>query len=202
MKPGKTTKPHGNDADHKGSAAINSLEHSSSSVNTISSGAEKRRSMRLQIFGINLLAPRTRLLLDADGNDAQSCRIRDVSDRGYRVALTRELKVPIGTEIMLEHTDGWRRRVRVCWTFGNESGLEIIGTNTYVILGTLESDVHECEIIATSELGYRITVATKPKMVGNFLLELANGSRRKVFVRWSFRDEFGLQLVDLSNPLA
>jgi hypothetical protein len=134
--------------------------------------------------------------LDTDGKDVQSCRIRDVSERGYRIALTRERKISIGAEIILEHTDGWRRPVRVCWASGNEFGLEIVGVNTRVILDAAGKDVHECEILAVTDTGYRITIATQPRIVGNVLLELANGARRKVRVRWSYRDEFGLQLVD------
>ena len=159
-------------------------------------GAEKRRAKRQPIIGLNLLAPRTRLILDAERKDLQTCRIRDVSDTGYRIAVTRDRDIPVGAEIKLEHTDGWSRPVRVCWAQGREFGLEIIGRNTYVILDPAGNDVHECEILAVTETGYRITVANAPKISGNFLLELANGSRRKVRVRWSYRDEFGLELVD------
>jgi hypothetical protein len=159
-------------------------------------GAEKRRAKRQQIVGLNLLAPRTRIILDAEGRDVQPCRIRDVSDGGYRIATTHQRTIPIGTEITLEHTDGWRRPVQVRWALGNEFGLQIIGTNSYVILDGKTREVHECEILAVTENGYRITVAAKPKLTGIFLLELANGSRRKVRMRWSYQDEFGLELVD------
>ena len=103
---------------------------------------------------------------------------------------------------MLEHTDGWRRPVRVCWASGKEFGFEIIGTNTRVILDAAGKDVHECEILAVTDTGYRITVEKELKIVGIFRLELANGSRRKVRVRWSYRNEFGLQLVDTASNLA
>jgi hypothetical protein len=164
--------------------------------NATASGAEKRRTKRQPIIGLDRLAPRTRLILDAEGKDLQSCRIRDVSDRGYRIALTRERNIPVGTEIMLEHTDGWRRPVRVCWALGNEFGLEIIGTNTRVILDAAGKDVHECEILAVTDIGYRITVPVEMRITGIFRLELANGSRRKVRVRWSYKNEFGLELAD------
>jgi hypothetical protein len=196
MKLDKTAIRDGKDPKQKASPAVDAPERQSQEANTTGSGAEQRRHKRQQIVGLSLLAPRTRIILDADGKDTQPCRIRDVSDRGYRIALTRERKVPIGTEIMLEHTDGWRRPVRVCWTSGKEFGLEIIGTNTRVILDATGKDVHECEILAVTDSGYRITVATQPRIVGDFLLELANGSRRKVRVRWSHKNEFGLQLVD------
>jgi hypothetical protein len=199
MKLDKTATRGGKNAKQEAPPAADAPEHQSPVTNATGSGAEQRRYKRQQIVGLNLLAPRTRLILDADGKDVQSCRIRDVSDRGYRIATTRERKIPIGTEIMLEHTDGWRRPVRVCWASKNEFGLEIIGTNTRVILDEAGKDVHECEILAVTDTGYRITVATQPRIVGNFLLELANGSRRKVRVRWSFRNEFGLQLVDTAR---
>jgi hypothetical protein len=196
MKLDKTAARDGKNAKQKASPAVDASEHQSQEAKTARSGAEKRRDKRQQIVGLNLLAPRTRLIMDTDGKDVQPCRIRDVSEKGYRIALTRERKLPVGTEAMLEHTDGWRRPVRVCWASGNEFGLEIIGANTRVILDAAGKDVHECEILAVTDTGYRITVATQPKIAGNFLLELANGSRRKVRVRWSYRDEFGLQLVD------
>ena len=201
MKLGKTTTRNGKNSQQKTPPAVDAPQHKPQEANATGSGADKRRAKRQQIVGLNLLAPRTRVILDPNGKDVQSCRIRDVSDTGYRVALTRERKISIGTEIMLEHTDGWRRPVRVCWVVGKEVGLEIIGTNTRVILDAAGKDVHECEILAVTDTGYRITVATQPKITGNFLLELANGSRRKVRVRWSYRDEFGLQLVDpVSRP--
>lgn len=196
MKLDKTATRNGKNAKQAGPPAVDAPEHQSQEASATGSGAEKRSDKRQQIVGLNLLAPRTRLILDADGKDVQPCQIRDVSERGYRVALTRERKIPIGTEVALEHTDGWRRPVRVCWASGKEFGFEIIGTNTRVILDAAGKDVHECEILAVTDTGYRITVATQPKIVGNFLLELANGSRRKVRVRWSYRNEFGLQLVD------
>jgi hypothetical protein len=199
MKLDKTATRDGKNPKEKARPTGDSPDHRSQEVNATGSGAEKRHAKRQEIVGLNLLAPRTRLILDTDGKDVQSCRIRDVSDRGYRIALTRERNIPIGTEMMLEHTDGWRRPVRVCWIFGKNFGLEIIGTNTRVILDAAGKDVHECEILAVTDIGYRITVATQPRITGNFLLELANGSRRKVRVRWSYRDEFGLQLVDTGS---
>jgi hypothetical protein len=201
MKLDKTATRDGKDPKEKAPPIGDSPEHRSQEVNATGSGAEKRRTKRQEIVGLNLMAPRTRLILDAEGKDVQSCRIRDVSERGYRIALTRERNIPIGTEMMLEHTDGWRRPVRVCWAFGRDLGLEIIGTNTRVILDAAGKDVHECEILAVTDIGYRITVATQPRITGNFLLELANGSRRKVRVRWSYREEFGLQLVDTGSGL-
>jgi hypothetical protein len=176
--------------------AVDAPEHRFQEPNEIGSGVEKRRAKRQQLVGLDRLAPRTRLILDADGKDVQSCRILDVSDTGYRIALTGEREIQIGAEIMLEHTDGWRRPVRVCWAFGNELGLEIIGTNTRVILDAAGKDVHECEILAVTDIGYRITVATEQKITGTFLLELANGTRRKVQVRWAYKNELALQLVD------
>ncbi|HTJ90482.1 MAG TPA: hypothetical protein VL356_09940 [Acidocella sp.] len=195
MKLDKTATRDDKNGKPKAPPAVDAPKHQSQ-ANTTGSGAEQRRDKRQQLVGLNLLAPRTRLIFDTDGKDVQVCRIRDVSEKGYRIALTREREIPIGTEIMLEHTDGWRRPVRVCWASGAEFGLEIIGVNTRVILDAAGKDVHACEILAVTDTGYRITVATQPKMVGNFLLELANGSRRKVRVRWSYRNEFGLQLVD------
>src|SRR5271156_625982 len=196
MKLDKTATRDGKTAKQKAPTAVDAPEHQSQEANATGSGAEKRRATRQQIVGLNLLAPRTRLILDADGKDVQSCRIRDVSERGYRIGVKRERKIPIGAEIMLEHTDGWRRPVRVCWASGNEFGLEIIGTNTRVILDAAGKDAHECEILAVTDIGYRITVATELRIAGIFRLELANGSRRKVRVRWSYKNELGLELVD------
>src|ERR1700759_859104 len=125
----------------KAPPAVDAPEHQSQESNTTGSGPEQRRGKRQQLVGLNLLAPRTRLIFDTDGKDVQFCRIRDVSEKGYRIALTRERKIPIGTEIILEHTDGWRRPVRVCWASGTEFGLEIIGVNTRVILDAAGKDV-------------------------------------------------------------
>lgn len=199
MKLDKTATRGGKNAKPTTPPTADSPEHQSHKEKATGSGVDQRRDTRQQIVGLNLLAPRTRLIFDTEGKDVQSCRIRDVSERGYRIALTRERNILIGTEIMLEHTDGWRRPVRVCWVSGNEFGLQIIGNNTRVILDAAGNDVHECEILAVTDTGYRITVATQPRIVGNFLLELANGSRRQVRVRWSYKNEFGLQLVDTTR---
>ncbi len=168
----------------------------SHAVDTSGSGAEQRRAERQPIIGFNRLAPRTRLVLDADGKDVHPCRIVDVSERGYRISLVHERTIPVGAEIMLEHTDGWRRPVRVRWAFKNEFGLEIIGTNTRVILGPAEEDMLECEILALTDIGYRISLETERKIAGTFLLELANGSRRRVMVRWTYKNELAVQLVE------
>ena len=196
MKLIRTAAPEGKTTAQKVLPAADALGEQPQAPSATGSGAEKRRTKRQPIIGLDRLAPRTRLILDAEGKDLQSCRIRDVSDRGYRIALTRERNIPVGTEIMLEHTDGWRRPVRVCWALGNEFGLEIIGTNTRVILDAAGKDVHECEILAVTDIGYRITVPTEMRITGIFRLELANGSRRKVRVRWSYKNEFGLELAD------
>lgn len=196
MKLDKTATQDSISAAQKASPAVDAPEHQSQEANATGSGVEKRRAKRQQNLGLDRLAPRTRLILDADGKDVQTCRIRDVSDGGYRIALTRERQIPVGAETILEHTDGWRRPVRVCWAREKELGLEIIGTNTRVILDAAGKDVHECQILSATGTGYVITVATGLRITGEFRLELANGSRRKVRVRWSYKDELGLQLVE------
>jgi hypothetical protein len=87
-------------------------------------GPEGRREPRRVLTGIARLAQRTRVILDADEQDTQACKILDSSDSGYRIALTTERQIE--GEIILEHTDGSRRRVRVRWVSGREVGLEII----------------------------------------------------------------------------
>jgi hypothetical protein len=88
-------------------------------------GNEQRRERRRPVVGLARMAQRTRIILGADGQVVLPCKILDASDNGYRIALKPMPKLEIGNELLLEHTDGSRRRVCVCWVAEHEVGLEI-----------------------------------------------------------------------------
>ena len=86
MKLDKTATQDGKNMQQKAQPAVNAPEHHAQEARATASGAEKRSDKRQQIIGLDRLAPRTRVILDAEGKDVQPCQIRDVSDRGYRIA--------------------------------------------------------------------------------------------------------------------
>jgi hypothetical protein len=165
------------------------------------SSRDQRREERRQISIVVNKIQRSRAIFDAQGQDFQSCKILDASDNGFRIALLQPHNLTAGCEFVLEHEDGWRRHVRARWVSGQEIGVLIIGVKTFVILTEPKEEVLPCNILSISENAYRITLTPARKLNGEFTLELANGSRRRVRMRWAFDDELGLQIVENKNRL-
>jgi hypothetical protein len=87
---------------------------------------EQRREHRRPVTGLARMAQRTRIILGADEQVVQQCKILDASDNGYRIGSKPMPKLEIGNEFILEHTDGSRRRVCVCWVSEHEVGLKVV----------------------------------------------------------------------------
>jgi hypothetical protein len=163
--------------------------------------AEQRRAPRVDVTGLDRLAQRTHLI--AMGEDGQRrahrCRIVEASEAGYRVVLisalqTAGLHFGLGDELRLEHIDGWQREVQVRWVRRNMMGLLILRSITRLVMpdGTL----HDCVILSSNGILYRIAPLALAGLEGAFELELANGLRRRVRVRWRLGEEICLQEIE------
>ena len=87
---------------------------------------EQRGEKRRPITGVARLAQRTRVILGGEEGRGSTCKILDASNSGFRIALKPMPKLEIGDEIILEHTDGTRQRVCVCWVSAHEVGLKVV----------------------------------------------------------------------------
>ena len=160
------------------------------------SGKNKRREPRRPINERAGLILRTQILLDGDQQVPRRCRILEASDNGFRIALSGGPVFVAGTQFQLVHEDRWRRRVCVRWVEGNQIGVEIIGANTFVILGKTWRDAEPCTILGATSSGYRIALEQPRLLPADFLLELANLTRHRVRVRWTYGNEIALQLIE------
>ena len=170
-------------------------------VETIKASAEQRRAPRVEVNGLDRLAQRTVLIaIGADGQRREHrCRIVEASATGYRVVLVTAQQnagrvFEPGDEIRLEHIDGWQREVQVRWVRQNSLGLMILRAITRMVMP--DGMTHECVVLSCNGTLYRVETAVPvAALSGAFELELSNGLRRVVRVRWHLDGEICLQEV-------
>ncbi len=147
------------------------------------------------------------IYLEIPGRSVQhKCRLVNSSATGYRAVLlshrqdTAALLFKPGQNITLGHkADGWTRDVTVRWLQGNMMGLMITNPVTRLICADEDGRLqpYECKFLGMhSGVLYRVTkLEPAPSLAGISTLELPNGERFQVRLRWVLEKEICLQEV-------
>jgi hypothetical protein len=159
--------------------------------------ANRRAEPRRAVQRIPQIMRVCRVVFDRAGNDFEACSVLDASDNGYRVHLSVAREVELGTRVVFEHLDGTRKFVRLCWSAGQELGLQIDWTFARILLDEVDRDGIDCKFLGTAGNIHRVEYTGPEKFpVGReFMLETANGVRHAVRVRWLWERELGLQML-------
>ena len=162
---------------------------------------ERRIAQRMAVDNQSPLAQRTHLVVPGQSR-AHKCRITDTSATGYLIVLLSPnpeagRQFAPGQEVLMEHIDGWSRAVSIRWIKGNQLGLKILNPVTRMILtdDCGAPQPYDCKLLGTHSDLYRVTMSGQPVMFGVFTLELPNGERLPVRVRWTVEGEICLQRV-------
>lgn len=173
----------------------------SSGVTAQSERIERRANPRKMVDRFAYLAGKTSLLSPCERRYVK-CRIVDTSMSGYRVVLLSPMsdygeRYRVGQGSVIKHEDGWQRNVIVRWRRLNVLGLEIMEPALKLLVksdsGALER--YACQLLGEHAGLYRLNVADDSIVMGSLKLELANGDRVAVRLRWKHKGEVCVQKI-------